>query len=170
MAESESLEARLQAMEDRLRFLEDERAIRQLIASYGPAVDSGNTDAAVALWTDAGIYDYVTIIDDHTREQYLDPQGIHDMLEHSHHQRLIHEGAAHTLGPAHIEIDGDTAVATNYSVILRRIGMSVAIYRMAGNRWDLVRTPDGWRTERRTTRMMDGSEEARALLGRAITG
>jgi len=168
MADPQSPEDRLQAIEARLRFLEDEREIRQLICSYGPAVDSGDSTAAAELWTDDGIYDYTTIIDDHTRDQELDKQGIHDMLELSHHQRLIHEGAAHTLGPAHIEIDGDTAVATNYSVILRRIGMSVTIYRMAGNRWDLVRTANGWRTKRRTTRMLDGSAEARELLGRAV--
>src|SRR5262245_39703081 len=114
MAEPQGLEERVGAMEDRLRFLEDEREIRQLICSYGPAVDSGNSSAAAELWSDDGIYDYTTIIDDHTRDQYLDQKGIIEMLEHSHHQRLIHEGAAHTLGPAHITIAGDTAVATNY--------------------------------------------------------
>ena len=170
MTEPEGQEERLLALEARLCFLEDEREIRQLICSYGPAVDSGNSTGAAELWSEDGIYDYTTIIDDHTRAQYLDQRGIVDMLEASHHQRLIHEGAAHTLGPPHITITGDTAVATNYSVILRRIGMSVTIYRMAGNRWDLVRRPAGWRVHKRTTRMLDGSAEARALLGQAITG
>jgi hypothetical protein len=161
-------ENRMQAIEARLRLLEDELAIRKLLSSYGPTVDSGNSDAAAQLYADDGIFDYSTFVDDHMKEQYLDQQGIFDMLEHGQHQTFIHEGAAHTLGPAVIDISGDTAVATNYSVIFRRIGMSITVYRMSANRWDLVRTAKGWRYKKRTTRMLDGSPEARALLAQAV--
>src|SRR5246127_3095309 len=50
MTESDELAARL-------RRLEDDRDIRQLIASYGPAVDAGDADAAARLWATDGIYD-----------------------------------------------------------------------------------------------------------------
>lgn len=168
MSETTGGEDRMQAIEARLQLLEDEVAIRRLLSSYGPAVDSGNSGAGADLYADNGIFDYSTFVDDRLQEQYLDKRGIFDMLEHGQHQTFIHEGAAHTLGPAIIDISGDTAVATNYSVILRRIGMSITVYRMSANRWDLVRTSKGWRFTKRTTRMLDGSADARELLGRAI--
>ncbi|HEY7243079.1 MAG TPA: nuclear transport factor 2 family protein [Xanthobacteraceae bacterium] len=42
------------------------------------------------------------------------------------------------------------------------------IHRMTANRWDLVRTPEGWRIKHRTLRQLDGSEPARAILRQAI--
>jgi len=41
----------------RLRRLEDERDITRLIASYGPAVDAGDSDAAARRWAADGTYD-----------------------------------------------------------------------------------------------------------------
>jgi ketosteroid isomerase-like protein len=41
----------------RLRQLEDERDIARLIASYGPAVDAADSDAAANLWSEDGVYD-----------------------------------------------------------------------------------------------------------------
>jgi len=166
-----AIEDQLREIEARLILLEDERAIRQLISSYGPAVDSGRSGPAAELWTDDGVYDYKSLaeIGDGIRGEPLHKQAIVDMLEGSHHQRLIGEGAAHTLGPAVIDIAGDTAVATNYSVIFRRIGMSVTVYRLSANRWELIRTPRGWRARKRITRLLEGSGDARARLGQATT-
>lgn len=42
------------------------------------------------------------------------------------------------------------------------------IHRMTANRWDLVRTPQGWKIKHRTLRQLDGSEPARAILRQAI--
>ncbi len=44
-------------LEQRLRRIEDERAVERLIASYGPLVDAGDADAAAALWATDGSYD-----------------------------------------------------------------------------------------------------------------
>ena len=38
------------------------------------------------------------------------------------------------------------------------------IHRVVANRWDLVRTPTGWKIKRRTLRLIDGSEPAREIL------
>ena len=163
-------EDRLREIEARLRLLEDDRAIRQLITSYPAALDSGKSRFAAGLFADGGVYDFKASeeSEDGVSEGLLDQQGIVDLLEHSVHQRIIGEGAAHTHGPAFIDISGDTAVATNYSVVFRRIGMSVALYRVSANRWELVRTPGGWRVLKKVTRVLDGSAEPRDLLGQAI--
>jgi hypothetical protein len=39
-----------------------------------------------------------------------------------------------------------------------------AVWRVAANRWELLRTPAGWRVTARTNRLLDGTEEARDLL------
>jgi hypothetical protein len=38
------------------------------------------------------------------------------------------------------------------------------IHRVVTNRWDLARTPDGWKIKRRTSRLVDGSEPSREIL------
>ncbi|EUA19106.1 snoaL-like domain protein [Mycobacterium xenopi 4042] len=42
---------RLTELERRLQTIEDERAIERLIASYGPLVDAGQSEAAAQLWS-----------------------------------------------------------------------------------------------------------------------
>ena len=83
------------------------------------------------------------------------------------HQKLIAGGAAHVLGVPHILIEGHRAVATCYSRVFRHGEGGFELWRVAVNRWELVRTPEGWRASYRTNRLLDGSEAARALLGRA---
>ena len=43
-------------LSETVRVLQDEREIIQLISSYGPAVDSGSSEAAAAIWTEDGVY------------------------------------------------------------------------------------------------------------------
>ena len=42
------------------------------------------------------------------------------------------------------------------------------IHRMTANRWELVRTAEGWKIKQRTLRPLDGSDPARSILRRAI--
>jgi hypothetical protein len=39
---------------------------------------------------------------------------------------------------------------------------------MTANRWELVRTAQGWKIKRRTLRQLDGSEASRKILRQAI--
>ncbi len=153
---------RLAALEARLQLLEDERAIARLVASYGPLVDAGEADRVADLWTDEGVYDV---------EGYH--MGSRDevaaMVRSDAHQRLIGNGCSHFLGPAHVTVDGDRAVAVCESVLLVRHKDRVLPARIGANVLELVRTADGWRTTRRTTRGLDGSAEARELLARLGT-
>ena len=49
-----NVEQELLRMSETLRVLEDEREIIRLISAYGPAVDSGQSEAAAAIWTEDG--------------------------------------------------------------------------------------------------------------------
>ena len=51
MSELEELKAELAALKSRLRVLEDQVEISQLVAQYGPSVDSGSAEATAQLWT-----------------------------------------------------------------------------------------------------------------------
>ena len=53
--------ARIEALESRLRWLEDEREIRHLVTGYGPLVDAGAADEVAALWTEDGVYDVAEV-------------------------------------------------------------------------------------------------------------
>ena len=55
----------------------------------------------------------------------------------------------------------------NTEAKLLMLGQAFEVWRVAVNRWELVRTPEGWRTAYRTTRLINGSDEARELLRRA---
>jgi uncharacterized protein (TIGR02246 family) len=151
---------RLVALETRLRRLEDEHEIIRLVASYGPAVDAGLADEVAALWTSDGVYD--------VDELFMgDRDAIHAMVESDAHQGLIGRGCTHFLGPVRVEVDGDTAVAVCHSILVVQHEGRYVVARSGANRWELLRTPDGWRARHRTTRALDGRAEARALLAPA---
>jgi hypothetical protein len=82
------------------------------------------------------------------------------MVEGAAHQGLLAEGVAHVMGLPRVTVDGDRAVAVNQSVVHRR----GEVWRVAANRWELVRTPLGWQVASRVNRLLDGSAEARELL------
>jgi SnoaL-like domain len=153
---------RLRRLEQRLRELEDRAEIFRLMASYGPSVDSGHGQAAAGLWTADGVYD--------TDVQVMaGPAAIAGMVAEDPHQHYIQNGSAHVPSIPAIDVRGDTAVAIGYSHLFLRAGDSFRVARASANRWEFVRTADGWRVQRRLTRLLSGSADARELLGE-ITG
>lgn len=157
------MEDRLAALEARVRRLEDEQAIAQLVASYGPLVDAGHADEVADLWTEDGVYDVDELM-------MGDQAAIHAMVLGEDHQGLIGRGATHFLGPAHGTVDGDEARAVCHSILLVHHEGRFHPVRAGANLFRLVRTGDGWRIRHRTTRALAGSEEARLLLGAGVTG
>lgn len=155
--------ARLQA---RVTRLEDREEIARLVARYGPAVDSGSAVEVAGLWQEDGTYAF-SMGDD--LSLLAGRAGLEEMVRGPHHQGIILGGAGHFLGPAHIEVDGDRAVATGYSVLVRHDADTERYYvdRLAANRWELRRTASGWLVERRVNQLLDGRPAARELLGAA---
>lgn len=149
-AESTSLTERVIQLEKRL-------AIYDLIASYGPAVDSGSAEVAAQMWTDNGTYDFGNAVLNGRQE-------IDQMVRGEAHQRLIAEGAAHMLGLPRVRIDGDRAVAIGYSQVCRHREGHFEVWRISANRWDLSWDGQAWRVDRRFAYVLDGQEAGRALL------
>ena len=143
----------------RIAILEDREAIRDLIARYGPLVDAGDCAGAAALWAEDGVYEVGGF------GSYTGRAAIQALLEGESHQSLIHGGAAHVLSPPVIDLDGDRATARTYSVVFRKADDIWEAHRASANMWHLVRVGTEWKVARRINRLLDGSAEARALIG-----
>lgn len=153
-----ALRAEIAGLRADVAALRDRQAIADLIASYGPAVDRGDSRGAAALWASDGSYDLGDM------GVARGPEAIAALFEADLHQGLIANGAAHMLGPPRIDITGDSAVAVCYSCVVRWTGATFELYRVAANRWSLRREAEGWRVINRENRLLDGAEEARRLL------
>jgi uncharacterized protein (TIGR02246 family) len=147
----------------RLRRLEDDRDIRQLIASYGPAVDAGDADAAARLWSSDGVYD----VDGWRMEGRAD---IHAMVRSTAHQNLVAKGCCHFLGPCVVTVSGDEAVAVCESLVLIRDGDGYRVWRATAHHFVLRRNDEQWEITTRTGRVLDGNPDARALLTKGLAG
>jgi hypothetical protein len=62
LSEIDELRTTVEELKDRVRFLEDQVELGQLVARYGPSVDSGSAEATAELWTDDGVFDPATAI------------------------------------------------------------------------------------------------------------
>ena len=156
-----NIDDRLAALERRIRILEDQVAIYQLMAAYGPAADSGSTERAISLWAEGGIYDL------HSRVM-TGREEIAQELEGDWHQGLIAQGSGHIVSMPHVVVDGDRAVATCHSRLYRRERDGYRVISCSANRWEFARGARGWQVTRRTSRRLDGSEESHALLSQAV--
>ena len=145
-------------LEARLQRLEDEAAIARLIASYGPLADGGRARDIAALWVEDGEY----AVAGHGRAS--GQREIAALIEGPVHQQLMAQGCAHVLSPHRISLDGDTALATGYSVVFRHTPGGFEAWRVSANRWQLVRTGEGWRVASRENAPLDGNRAAAALL------
>jgi hypothetical protein len=170
------IEKRLAVLEGRVNALEDQVALYQLMSAYGPLVDSGDAEATAALWTEDGVYDWGggptpaegAPVKEGPAGAAYSQAAIADMVRGPYHQEIINTGAGHVIGLPHLKVDGDTAVGTSYSRLYRRDGDNFRTWRVGANRWEFVRTPDGWRVKQRINRVLNGDAEARELLRRGV--
>jgi ketosteroid isomerase-like protein len=154
---------RIAALEARVQLLEDRLDIQRLISSWGPAVDTGDSDAAASLFTEDCVLE--------SDLSYLvSPAAIKAMVLGEGHQALIHDGSAHVPTTAIVEIDGDRATATGYTRVYRHTPEGYEVWRVSANTWEFRRTGEGWRVVRRTAQVIDDSGKANALLGQVFGG
>ena len=157
------IEERLARLEERLRAVEDELAIVRLVASYGPLVDAGEAEAVAGLWAEDGTYDV-------EGWQMASRAEIRAMVESDGHQGLIQGGCSHFLGPVHVTVRGDQAVAVADEHRFAHREGAFSVRRAGANHFALRRGLDGWRITDRRTRALDGSTEARTLLAKGARG
>jgi hypothetical protein len=157
------IEDRVRLLEERMRHTEDRLAIFQLMAGYGPAVDGNCQRDAASVWTEDGVYEL-------DLKSFEGRDSIVAMLESDQTRQLIDSGSAHVVSLPSLVIDGDTAVATCTSRLYRYAGDDFRVLRATANRWEFIRTPQGWRVKRRINKTLDGSKESQALFRQAASG
>jgi hypothetical protein len=116
--------------------------------------------------------------------EFARPTGrasIADGSSSAEHHRAIEQGIAHFAGLPYVRVTGDTAFAISYLQILvpDRVGpmfevpnhgssRGFHVHRVTANRWDFIRTEEGWKIRRRTLRPLDGTGPAREILSSAL--
>ena len=145
------------ALEARIARLEDQLAIHRLINSWGPAVDTGQAEAAAALFSD----DAVLKSD---MSHLIGPAAIEEMVHSDGQQALIRQGSAHIPAFPLVEIDGDSARALGYSRVYLHTESGYEVWRVSANYWEFRRTAKGWRVSSRVNHVIDGGPEAQELL------
>ncbi len=161
MGTKDGAEGRLAALEQRVQRLEDEVAILRLINSWGPAVDTGSSEAAGALWDENGVLES-------DLSHLVGPAAVVTMVDSDGQQELIRQGCAHVQTAPMVAVDGDRAEAVTYSQVYLHSTDGHSIWRVSANRWEFARTAAGWRVTRRANRVIDGGPEARQILVRAL--
>ena len=164
-------------LDQRLRVIEDRLEIYNLIASHPPSADTGSAAYAEAVYAEDGVFDRGTGLSGATGNKALGA-----LLQSDGHQAAIAGGLAHFTGLPYVALDGDTATVISYLQILtpNKTGEAVEvpnhgasrgyhIHRVVTNRWELKRTPSGWKIKRRTIRLVDGTEPSREILRGALT-
>lgn len=160
MSELDDLRTALDALTSRVRALEDQLEITQLVAQYGPSVDSGSAETTAGLWTDDGTFEAVGAISMRGHEQ------IAGMVSGDGHQSLIRNGCGHVLTVPHVVVDGDEATGRSYALNIRWDAEADRFWvaRVSANSWKWTRTPDGWRIAERINANLDGTPEHRQVL------
>ena len=167
-ADLSSLERRLRAVEDRLEIL-------NLLGGSPFSSDVPSPAFWEAMYEEQAVMDRGAGLDEiRGREKLV------DIVRGAPHMAAVRGGMAHFAGLPHVRIDGDRAVATGYLQIIvphregPEIGLGdyppsagLVVWRLSANRWELERTPDGWRITKRTIRTVP-SIEALDLLRRGI--
>lgn len=151
----------LARLEARIRRLEDQIAIYQLLATYGPAADSRSGEAVASLWTEDGSYDF-------GGPPLVGADAIRSLVDLDTHRGYVERGCAHVFGIPMVQVEADRATATAYSCVYIHDGNGWKVERTSANRWELVRTDRGWKVANRINRLLDGSGDGPALLARGL--
>jgi hypothetical protein len=162
-------------IEDRIRAIEDRLEIYNLIASHPPSSDTAAQPYIQSIFVDDATLDLGGA------KRADGNQAISQIVTRPEHGQAIKGGLAHFAGLPHVTIEGDRAVVTSYLQILaphptdddievpgHGASRGYRIHRVGANRWELVRTPRGWKIKRRVYRTLDGSEPALDILRQAV--
>lgn len=165
----------IDAIEQRLARVEDELAIRNVVARYGMAADCGDTAAALACHTADARYivsaprsgraSATGDTQPAAEERELVMQGreaIAGMLESALHRSML-PNCAHTVGPLHISLGNGQAVVVGYSRIYLREDAGPRLLRVAVNRWQMKKLDGSWLIDCRESRLL-GEREAQEIL------
>jgi hypothetical protein len=164
VTEAEATADRLAALEARVVALEDERAIRVLIARYCYLADGKRDDDLVSLFTADAVMgskadgtSRAAAGRDAIRAQVADANGHHRPDLYGHGLHLLGENLV-------VALDGDRAMASSYSVLVLRRDDEFVIYSASSNEWSLRRVDGEWCIAARHRRPVADEDFGEVLL------
>lgn len=158
MTETANLEARLAQVEARLQELEDDRAIRELLARYGFTADNCQDEAFVRLYTEDGGIKVAANAKARASFgvgewiEYEGHEGVRNFITHpkGHHSAALYGKSMHLQGNNLVtDIHGDEAVASGYQVAIAVDEDRVRLLSAGNNEWRLRRVDGQWRIAER---------------------
>ena len=162
------MEDRLAMLEARLRELEDEREIRELLARYGYYADAPLDEEYFALFTDDCVMDVSAGRGDDPYE-VVRWEGLAAMREFLSVRTAAHDNgfygrSMHVQGNnLSIKVTGDDAVANGYSFIFHQDGPTLKLLSASINEWAFRREAGRWRIQMRKRRMPGAPDAAEVL-------
>jgi hypothetical protein len=150
----------------RLRRVEDQLAIQNLMTRYGLAADCGNASLAMDCHTEHAQY--------RVSAPKAGRDGVHEdlvlagreaigaMLRSELHQSML-PNTAHTVGPSDIRVEGDCAHAIGYSRLYLYEGGQPRLMRLSINQWKFERVDGRWLIAERSSRLV-GEDAAQRIL------
>ena len=164
---TEQLLARIIATEDRLEIL-------NLLAGSAFSSDVASESYWTNMFTEDAIFDRGPARQDKGRDEIM------KIVNAPAQNEAIKAGMTHLAMLPHTKINGDTAVATGYLLVVmpdttashvklpgKGTSPGFSIYQLTVNQWKLLRTIDGWKVTNRTVRPIS-STDSRAILQQSI--
>jgi hypothetical protein len=167
-----SLERRLAAIETRLEELEDDRAIREVLARYGYNADMGRHDAWIDLFTLDGSISYPVnkdVVDGpatpkntlgtarpetEAYPRHTGREQLKAMISKPDGQHMNIEGRSLHIQGLNLRttITGATAIAEAYNIMVVREGSAFELMSGSIGRWTLEKMDGRWRIKDSTRR------------------
>ena len=150
-----ALEATVTELTAKVHELEDDRAIRDLLARYGYMADTGREEAFVNLYTDDGALRLTANVSGAGDDGFNEWHGKDAIREFNALRRGHHR--MHIQGPNLVTyIDGDEAVANGYQFAIGKEDGVVKLISAGNNQWSFRRVDGAWYIkERRGTYLGD---------------
>ncbi len=158
----------------RITTTEDKLEILTLLSGSAFSSDVASESYWTKMFTADAIFD---------RGQDRQDKGIQEILKIVNapdQHEAIKYGMTHLAMLPHITLKGDSAIATGYLLIVmpdtgashvnlpgKGVSPGFSIFQLTVNRWQLLRTTEGWRVTQRTIRPIT-SNESRDILKQAI--
>ena len=145
--------SRIEALERRVKELEDKEAIRDVLARYGFTADLGFSKDWVDVWTEEGVYDLGP------EETAAGSDALfHDIITNPEGHKTIENRSQHTVVNHFIRVDGDSAWAEAYSIVFVRGDEGYYPWTCGYNHFEFERKDGRWRLALRLRRPVGGDE------------
>ena len=152
----------VEQLASRVRLLEDERAILGALQAYGHAIDYGDEERYLDLWTDDAAFDARGRVQGDVTRVVRGREALADFAKRF--SRPPEGWHKHVVIEPLIEVEGDVASATSYFAVLRDEGSQPILWVFGRYRDTLVRCADGrWRFSLRIAEVESVNRRYRSL-------